>query len=313
MNNVNIVSMLYYVHYMIHVHAHVSMHVACKKHTFSNTCEKKMTIYWSKFPEISGEYPFIYPLPLPRMCWSLLGLAFDLCSAELRHFFAFHQGVIRGSAAGSSGREGWKSAQFFRHYIIVDVSGQKKTIKKHRKDAFYPSETTNIHAPRAIIQAPRSVAWRFDGSLFVLHFSSCRSVWPSSLSFVDFPANPCCCAAWGGGGRRFQATAWSTSSFPGFVLRWETKCGGFSVISPRFDSWKYRRPQIKMATCLSPAVATFVPCNPATSPPPFPSPFSRCLISSHLAGHPKNVRNVSLWRSHLSEQWHFKCAAQRRA
>ena len=80
-------------HYMIHVHAHVSMHVACKKHTFSNMYEKKMTIYWSKFPEISGEYPFTYPLPLPRMCWSLLGIHFALCSAELRHFFAFHQGV----------------------------------------------------------------------------------------------------------------------------------------------------------------------------------------------------------------------------
>ena len=145
-------------HYMVHTHAHVSMHVACKKHTFSNVNAKKMTIYWSKFPEISGEHPFTYPLPLSRMCWSLLGFPFALCSAELRQFFAFHQGVHQGICCKLVGQRGLKVRTILSTTYIVDVSGQKKTTKKHRKDAFYPLETTNIHAPRAIVQAPRSVA-----------------------------------------------------------------------------------------------------------------------------------------------------------
>ena len=136
MNNTNIVSTLYYMHYMMHVHAHVSMHVACKKHTFSNMYEKKMTIYWSKFPEISGEYPFTYPLPLPRMCWSLLGIHFALCSAELRHFFAFHQGVHQRICCRLVGQRGLKVRTNLSTTYIMDVSGQKKTTKKHRKMLF---------------------------------------------------------------------------------------------------------------------------------------------------------------------------------
>ena len=137
MNNTNIVSTLYYMHYMIHVHAHVSMHVACKKHTFSNTCEKKMTIYWSKFPEISRECPFTYPLPLPRMCWSLLGIHFALCSAELRHFFAFHQGVHQRICCRLVGQRGLKVRTILSTTYIMDVSRQKKKRQKNTEKMLF--------------------------------------------------------------------------------------------------------------------------------------------------------------------------------
>ena len=138
MNNTNVVSTLYYMHYMIHVHAHVSMHVACRKHTFSNMYEKKMTIYWSKFPEISGEHPFTYPLPLPPMCWSLLGIHFALCSAELRHFFAFHQGVHQRICCRLVGQRGLKVRTILSTTYIMDVSRQKKKRQKNTERCFLP-------------------------------------------------------------------------------------------------------------------------------------------------------------------------------
>jgi hypothetical protein len=90
---------------------------------------------------------------------------------------------------------------------------------------------------------------------------------------------------------RFQATAWSTSIFPGFVLRWETKCGGFSVISPRFDSWKYRRPQIKMATCLSLLscnLCALQPCHFAS-----PVPLALLMLFCKLSSKTKKKEEVS--------------------
>ena len=117
-----------------YIHVHM---LACMSHAKNIHFQMYMQKKW---PSTGPNFPKFWentPLPIPSPSHECVGPYLVFLSLYVPpscvNFSPFIKACIRGSAASLSGREGWKSAQFFRQptlWMWVDKKKQQKNTEK---------------------------------------------------------------------------------------------------------------------------------------------------------------------------------------